>query len=121
MVNFDAIDRALAKLEEEEMKVEAAQLAATEQLRTSSAKLQRLRKQKRFLREKEQKMFDKELSDIEELERLEGLEQAATLEQFLPTATCFNDLAALSSTDLEWLNSPNPEIPAASAGNSQDS
>ena len=121
MVNFDAIDRALTKLEEEELKVEATQLAATKQLRTSFAKLQRLKKQKRFLREKEQKMFDKELSNVKELERLKGLEQATTLEQLLSFAICFSDLAALSSNALGWLNSPALETPVAFVDNSQGS
>ena len=53
MMNFDAIDRALAKLEEEKMKMKITQLIATKQLRAFSVKLQRLKKQKRFLHEKE--------------------------------------------------------------------
>ena len=100
MMNFDAINRALAKLEEEEMKVKATQLIATKQLRTSFVKLQRLKKQKRFLRDKEQKMFDKKFSNVKELKRLKDLEQTIILKQFFSIATCFNDLATMSSSAL---------------------
>ena len=66
----------MEKLEREEMETEVLQATATEQIRISQAKLQRLRKQKRFLKEREQKMFDKGLNNVEELERLEELEKA---------------------------------------------
>ena len=100
VMNFDAIDRALAKLEEEELKMKAIQLIATKQLRTFFVKLQRLKKQKRFLREKEQKMFDKELSNVKELKRLKDLEQTTTLKQLLSFAIYFNDFVALFSNSL---------------------
>ena len=120
-MNFDAIDRALTKLEEKEMKVEATQLAATEQLRTSFAKLQRLKKQKRFLRDKEQKMFDKEFSNVKELKRLKDLEQTIALKQLLSFVICFNDLVATFSSALSWLQSSPLETLAAFVGNSQGS
>ena len=100
MMNFDAINRALAKLEKKEMKMKATQLVATKQLRTSFVKLQRLKKQKRFLRDKEQKMFDKELSNVKKLKRLKNLEQTIALKQLLSIATCFNDLTTMSSSAL---------------------
>ena len=53
VVNFAGIDRAIEKLEREEIEAEVLQAAATEQIRISQAKLQRLRKQKRFLKERE--------------------------------------------------------------------
>ena len=121
MVNFDAIDRALAKLKEEEMKVKAIQLIATKQLRTSFAKLQRLKKQKRFLREKKQKMFDKKFFDVKELKRLKDFEQAIVLKQLLSFAICFNDFATLFSNALRWLNFLVLEILATFVGNSQGS
>ena len=74
MMNFDAIDRALTKLEEKELKAKTTQLIATKQLRISFAKLQRLKKQKRFLREKKQNLFDKKLFDVKKLKRLKSLE-----------------------------------------------
>ena len=100
MVNFDAIDYALTKLEEKKMKMKATQLIATKQLRTSFVKLQRLKKQKRFFHEKKQKMFDKKLSNVKKLKRLKGLEQTITLKQFFSIAICFNDFATLFSIDL---------------------
>ena len=100
MMNFDAIDRALAKLEEEEMKVKAIQLIATKQLRASFVKLQRLKKQKRFLREKEQKMFDKKFFDVKKMKRLKGLEQAIILKRIISIVICFDDFTTLSSIDL---------------------
>ena len=100
MMNFDVIDRALTKLEEKEMKTKAIQMIATKQLRASFVKLQRLKKQKRFLREKKQKMFDKKLFNVKELKRLKGLEQAIALKRIISIATCFDDLAMLSSIDL---------------------
>ena len=121
MMNFDVIDRALAKLKEKEMKVKTTQLIATKQLRASFAKLQRLKKQKRFLREKEQKMFDKELFNVKKLKRLKGLEQAIALKRVISIATCFDDLATLFSTNLGWLNSLVLEILATFVDNSQDS
>ena len=99
-MNFDAIDHALTKLEEEEMKVKTTQLVATKQLRTSFVKLQRLKKQKRFLREKEQKMFNKEFFDVKKLKRLKSLEQAIALKRIISIVTCFDDFATSFSIDL---------------------
>ena len=65
----------MEKLEREEMEAEALQATATEQIRISQAKLQRLGKQKKLLKEREQKMFNKGLDDVEELKRLEELEK----------------------------------------------
>ena len=73
----------MEKLEQEELKTEALQAATIEQSRItneqvliSSARLQRLRQQKKFLKERKQKIFDKGLNNVEELERLEELEKA---------------------------------------------
>ena len=99
-MNFDVIDRALTKLEEKKMKMKTTQLIAIEQLRTSFVKLQRLKKQKRFLREKEQKMFDKKLFDVKKLKRLKDFEQTIALKRTISIATCFDDFATLYSIDL---------------------
>ena len=100
MMNFDAIDRALTKLEEKKTKTKTTQLIATKQLRTSFVKLQRLKKQKRFFREKKQKMFDKKLFDVKELKRLKGLEQTIALKRIISIVICFDDFATLFSIDL---------------------
>ena len=44
MINFNVIDRALAKLEKKKLKVKTTQLIVIEQLRAFHVKLQRLRK-----------------------------------------------------------------------------
>ena len=100
MMNFDVINRVLTKLEKEKMKMKAIQMIATKQLRTFFVKLQRLKKQKRFLRERKQKMFDKKLFDVKKLKRLKGLEQAIVLKRIISIATCFNDFAMLFLIDL---------------------
>lgn len=74
VVDFSAFDRAMAKLEREELETEAAWEAATELVRVKQAKLKRLRAQKRFLIESKQKLFDRGLLDVKELESLEALE-----------------------------------------------
>lgn len=43
--------------------------------------MRRLRQQRRFLKENEQKMFDKGLEDVEELKLLEALKHAASVER----------------------------------------
>ncbi len=60
VVNFGSIDRAIEKLEREEVETEATQeatnetaRAANEVARVKQSKLKRLRAQKRFLKEKE--------------------------------------------------------------------
>lgn len=113
VLNFDSIDRAMARLEQEEVETEARQAAVVEQMnlvneqfRVSQSKLLRLRQQKRFLREKEQKMFDKGLSDVEELERLEEMEKVAEIEKSLPLAGSLDDWldpANLSPGTMSWM------------------
>jgi hypothetical protein len=44
-------------------------------MKASRAKSKRLRKQHKFLKRKEQKLFDKGLPDVEDLEWLESLER----------------------------------------------
>ena len=100
MINFDVIDRALTKLEKKKMKIKTIQLIATKQLRAFFVKLQRLRKQKRFLREKEQKMFDKKLFDVKKLKRLKNLKQTIALKRIISIAICFDDFLTLFSFDL---------------------
>ena len=100
-MNFGAFDRALAKLEEKKIKMKAIQLIVTKQLRTSFVKLQRLKKQKRFLREKKQKMFDKKFFDVKKLKRLKNLKQAIALKRIISIAICFDNLLTLFSIDLD--------------------
>ena len=78
-MNFDVIDRVMAKLKHEELKTKASWKATNELARTQQTKLKRLRKQKRFLKEREQRMFDKNLFDVEELKRLKGMKKCYDL------------------------------------------
>jgi len=120
VVHFSGIDRALAKLEKEEEEAEAAMDAAMELFLSRKQKLKRLRKQRRFLKGKEQKMFDKGLSDVEELERLEELEKAQAVEGAVAKVTSADELfdpAAFDSPNLDWLEGFVPETLPASQGN----
>ena len=96
-------------------------MIATKQLRIFFVKLQRLKKQKRFLREKEQKMFDKEFFDVKELKRLKSFEQVATLKRIISIAICLDNLLTLSSIDLAWSISLILETLVTFVDNSQDS
>ena len=73
IVNFSDIDKALEKLEREKLKIEAAWKAVNEIARAKLVKLKRFRQQKKFFKDREQKMFDKDLNDVEELKRLKSL------------------------------------------------
>lgn len=121
-VNFAGIDKALEKLEREELETEAAWEAAVELARVKQSKLKRLRQQRRFLKEREQKMFEKGLSDVEELERLEELEKVAEIGVTLAGSSSLDELlspSALSPGTLNWLTSGGiDEVPL---GSSQDS
>ena len=95
----------MERLEREEEKAEQANTAAWEQLRVSQVKLQRLRKQKWFLKNREQKMFDKGLADVEELERLKDIEKAAEVEKLAASVQNSDEFSsALSPDTLSWLN-----------------
>ena len=73
IINFSDIDKALEKLKREELKTEAVWEAVNEIARAKLVKLKRLRQQKKFFKDREQKMFDKDLNDVEELKRLKSL------------------------------------------------
>ena len=120
-VDFSSIDRAMEKLEKEELETEAAWKAANElarsaqeTARTKQSKLERLRVQKRFLRKKEQNMFDKGLDDVEELERLEDMEKAAEVERSVASASSLSeyfDPNFLSAEAQNWLAGSPLEVP----------
>ena len=105
--DFATIDRAMERLEKEELEAEAVLDAAAEQIRVSRAKLRRLRKQKKFLKDREKKLFDKGLSDVEEFERLEELEKANEVQRAAEAASSVDDFltsGALSPGSLSWLD-----------------
>ena len=106
-VDFDKIDRAMKRLEQEEIAAEAASSVAVEQFRQSESKLRRLRKQKKFLKDHEKRLFDKDLSEVEKFERLEELEKADEVQQVVANATsldAFFSSAALTSESLLGLD-----------------
>ncbi|KAF1940475.1 hypothetical protein EJ02DRAFT_455990 [Clathrospora elynae] len=79
--DFSSINWEIEKLSEEEeaaeLQLDAEEQAATDALvrtQAARAKLQRLQKQKRLLKQKEQEIFDKGRDNAEALEQLEQLE-----------------------------------------------
>lgn len=116
--DFSRLDREMAKLETAEEETEAqleADEAAAEavlvRMREARNKLKRLRKQKKLLKKKEQKMFDQGLETAEELERLEALEG---LNQDLAST---NPEAPVGAEVIDWSVFWNlDEVPSGSPG-----
>ena len=80
--DFSRFDRAIKRLEQEELNAETVLNAAAEQsriaveqIRLSRIKLRRLQKQKKFFKNREKKLFDKNLSNVEKFERLKKFEK----------------------------------------------
>lgn len=80
--DFSKIDKEMSRLErmedEEEARLRVEEdmaEAALLRARLAREKLSKLRKQKKLLRRKEQELFDRGLSSVEELEALEQLEE----------------------------------------------
>lgn len=88
-VDFDKIDRAMERLNQEEIAAQTAAEAAANQFRQSEAKLHRVRKQKMFLKNREKKLFDKSLSEVEEFEMLKELEKAGEAQQVATSLDAF--------------------------------
>ncbi len=61
-----------------------------EQLRASQTKLEYLQKQKKFLRDREQIIFDKNFFDIEELDCLKSLEKTAVIKKIIVSILFLN-------------------------------
>ena len=132
-VNFDVIDRAMTKLKWKKLETEAAWETAFEQSRLTNEltriklfKLKRLCQQKKFLKQREQKLFDKNLSDVKELKCLKNLKKSAEIERNLVNVFSFNEFVetdVLISETLNWLNhlSSVGEIPSKAFNNLSDS
>ena len=69
-VNFFDIDKTITKLEKNKLKIEIIWEIANELTRSKQSKLKRFREQKRFLKEREQTMFNKSLNNVKQLKRL---------------------------------------------------
>ena len=91
--------------------------AAMELLVSKKQKLKRIRRQRCFLKEKEQRIFDSGLSNIEELERLKDLEKVQEIAQAILDTTSANqlpDFSAFSPSAFDWVGNFETEIPLAS-------
>ena len=112
--DFSKLDRAMKRLEQKKLKTETILNAAAEQfriaveqIRLSRIKLRRLQKQKKFLKNREKKLFDKNLSDVEEFERLKKLEKANEVQRAAEAAFFVNDFftfEAFFPGSLFWLD-----------------
>jgi hypothetical protein len=103
-IDFWGLDWALVKIEEQELAAEVEEQHIAAWQCKVLGRLQWLHMQKCLLKEWEQKMFDKELSEIEELECLEGhsMENPA----HVPSGDLSMDLAVMSPGAFEcFLNS----------------
>ena len=113
-VNFDAIDRAMTKLKRKKLETEITWEIAFEQSRLTNEltriklfKLKRLRQQKKFLKQKKQKLFDKSLSNVKKLKHLKNLKKFAEVERSLVNVSFFNEFVetdVLISKIFDWLN-----------------
>ena len=97
LINFDDIDKTINKLSREETKIEIVLKIASDLIRSKLFKLKRLREQKRFLKDREQKMFDKNFDDVKELKRLNTMKKVAKKIVDLENLNDFFTFNALSS------------------------
>lgn len=103
--NFQKLDKEMERLEKLEEEAEAAEEAAISAMKAARAKLTRLRKQKRLLKRREQKLFDGSLQHAEDLEQLEAIEglnfDVGVLEGGLMEGSLALDWSAFVPADLE--------------------
>ena len=107
MIHFDDIDKAMKKLKREKLKIEIAWEIANELARSKLSKLKRLREQKRFLKEREQKMFDNALNDVKELKRLEKLKKTFEMIVDFENLNDFFVSSVLSFDATNWISFEN--------------
>ena len=95
-VNFDAIDRTMTKLKRKKLETEATWKTVFENHLTNELtriklfKLKRLRQQKKFFKQRKQKLFDKSLSNVKKLKYLKNLKKSAKIERNLVNVSSFN-------------------------------
>lgn len=103
--NFEKLDKELARLEQQEADADAAESAALEALLAARAKKDRLRKQRKILKRREQQWVDESGKHVEDLEALEAMEWAnqevSTLEGGLMPGTSALDWSVFMPTFLE--------------------
>ena len=106
-LDFAIINRAMKRLKKKELKTKTIFDAAVEQICISRTKLRRLRKQKKFFKNREKKLFDKNLSNVEEFERLKELEKVKKIQRVVEIAFFVNDFFTFEvffSESLFWLD-----------------
>jgi hypothetical protein len=103
--DFSKLDRELARLEQQESEADAAESAALEALLAARAKKDRLRKQRKVLARREQKLAEESGKFVEDIEALEAAEdinrEVGILESGLMPGTLALDWGAFSPTYLE--------------------
>lgn len=103
--NFEKLDQELARLDQQESEADAAEAAALQSLLAARAKKDRLRKQRKILKRREQQWVDKSGKFVEEIEALEAMEWAnkevATLEGGLMPGTPALDWSVFMPSFLE--------------------
>ena len=110
-IDFSKFDRAIKRLKQKELNAETVLNAAVEQfriaveqIRFSRAKLRCLQKQKKFFKNREKKLFDKNLSNVEEFERLKKFEKINEIQRVVETAFFVNDFFTFEIFFLESLS-----------------
>ena len=103
LINFDDIDKTINKLSREETKIEIALKIASDLMRLKLFKLKRFREQKRFSKEREQKMFDKNFDDVKKLKCLKAMKKVARKIVDLENLNDFFALDVLSSNAINWV------------------
>ena len=73
MINFFDIDKIFEKLKREKSKIETIWKIVIELVRIKLVKFKRFRQQKKFFKNREQKMFNKSLNNVKKLKRLKFL------------------------------------------------
>ena len=91
-INFFDIDKIITKFEKNELKIEIVWEIANELTRSKQSKLKRFREQKRFLKKREQTMFDKSLNNVKQLKRLKKLKKIDEIEQKIDEMFFLNKL-----------------------------
>ena len=103
MIHFDNIDKAMKKLKREKLKIEVAWKIANEFARSKLSKLKRFREQKRFLKEREQKMFNNALNDVKELKRLKESKKIFEMIVDFENLNNFFASSVLSFDAINWI------------------
>ena len=99
-MNFETINRVMKKFERKKTKTKTIWKTINELTRVKQVKLKRFRSQKKFLREKKQKMFDNDLSNVKKFQRLKNLKKITKIKKKFLFVDFFNDFI-----DLKNLNS----------------